>query len=86
MTPAKEYLSIQLGSKQMSGYISIELAEIIMNNFAYTTLKNLYNSLGKEMSSDLILETISNYKAKFHQCDTDDRRSTKADSWVHGPQ
>lgn len=67
MTPAEEYLEQQLNFHAVS-----ELGEDLvhlMNNFAYQTLKNLYNSLGKEMDSTTILNTISNYKAKFHQCE-----------------
>lgn len=64
MTPAEEYLK-RIKLRALPDTVGEYLE--IMNNFAYETLKTLYNALGKEMDSDTILKTISNYKTKFHQ-------------------
>lgn len=81
MTPAEEYLRNTYHVEDNIIARVTEDGELDrLNNFAYTILKNLYNSLGKEMDSTTILNIISNYKAEFHQDDTNNRRSTKADS------
>lgn len=66
MTPAEEYLRAKNISPRI---LDEEDTVLVMNNFAYETLKNLYNALGEEMDTVTILQTISNYKAKFHHCE-----------------
>lgn len=66
MTQAEQFVKHKYGVPIEALKLNTEEMFHLMDNFVYESLKNLYNSLGREHSTDTILQTVANYKAKFH--------------------